>query len=791
MAYPALLSEVRLGPAVLRNRVVSTAHQTGLVHDHLPTDDLVAYHEARARGGVGAVFIEATATHETGLLTAHTIGGYLPGDRRRLRAPRRGRARPRRAAVRAAPPRRARADRRPAAAARDRPVGRPDAALPRRAARADAGGDRRPRRRLRHVRPAGARGRRRRHRGLDGARLPRGPVLRRRRRTRATTPTTATSRPACGSPARCSRRCATRRATEIAVGVRLAADEITPDGFGPEACAEIAAALCAGSEIDFVSAALGTRRRIAARRTSCRRRPSRARRSPGRWRRCARRSPASRSSARRAMADLDAAERLVGCGAVDLVGMTRAMIADPDLLAKAAAGRDDEVIPCIGCNQGCIGHYHAGLPIACIVNPRTGRERTLPRPAPAALRGRRVLVAGGGPAGVAAALEAAARRARGRARGAQRASSAASSASPAARPRTARRGSATSAGSPTGSMPTASTCAWRPRSRPATPRTYDAVVARDRRRAVPPAAARRDAVRGRRRARRDPRPRRDRRARSSSPTGAAAGPASTPPRRSPRPGSTVTYACAGAAIGEGVHQYQRNLYLARLDRAAVAPPSTTRRSWRSAVRPCCATSSRAATEPLPDGLGTLVLAQGRVPDDGAVARRSGGGRAVRARRRRPRARAAPRRRCWRGRSPRARRWRLRRLGRRRRAGRSCTAMKSLRRISSAESTPPDERDDRGHDEQVVQRARVRLQVGVLRRRRRARDARDAGREHLRRARARAGPVALFSSSCWNSAPRPAMPGRDADLAEGRVDARRHPGARRRHDARRRSTRAAG
>ena len=79
MAYPALLSEVRLGPAVLRNRVVSTAHQTGLVHDHLPTDDLVAYHEARARGGVGAVFVEATAIHESGLLTAHTIGGYLPG----------------------------------------------------------------------------------------------------------------------------------------------------------------------------------------------------------------------------------------------------------------------------------------------------------------------------------------------------------------------------------------------------------------------------------------------------------------------------------------------------------------------------------------------------------------------------------------------------------------------------------------------------------------------------------------------------------------------------------------
>src|SRR5215210_2686056 len=78
MAYEALLSEVRLGPATLRNRVASTAHQTSLVHDHLPTDDLVAYHEARARGGVGAVFLEATAVHPTGLLTAHTIGGYRP-----------------------------------------------------------------------------------------------------------------------------------------------------------------------------------------------------------------------------------------------------------------------------------------------------------------------------------------------------------------------------------------------------------------------------------------------------------------------------------------------------------------------------------------------------------------------------------------------------------------------------------------------------------------------------------------------------------------------------------------
>ena len=86
--------------------------------------------------------------------------------------------------------------------------------------------------------------------------------------------------------------------------------------------------------------------------------------------------------------------------------MTRALIADPDLVAKAAAGHPEDVVACIGCNQGCIGHYHAGVPIGCVVNPRTGRERTLPdRAGPH--RRLRVLVVGAGPAGVAAAVEAA------------------------------------------------------------------------------------------------------------------------------------------------------------------------------------------------------------------------------------------------------------------------------------------------------------------------------------------------------------------------------------------------
>ncbi|MEO8290102.1 MAG: oxidoreductase, partial [Gaiellaceae bacterium] len=72
-----LLSPLELGPVELRNRIVSTAHQTTHVHDHLPTEDFVAYHEARARGGAGLIVLEATAVHESGRLTPHTLAGYL------------------------------------------------------------------------------------------------------------------------------------------------------------------------------------------------------------------------------------------------------------------------------------------------------------------------------------------------------------------------------------------------------------------------------------------------------------------------------------------------------------------------------------------------------------------------------------------------------------------------------------------------------------------------------------------------------------------------------------------
>lgn len=96
------------------------------------------------------------------------------------------------------------------------------------------------------------------------------------------------------------------------------------------------------------------------------------------------------------------AEQVLASGQADMCGMTRAMICDPDMPAKAEAGRLDDIRACIACNQACIGHFHKGYPISCIQHPETGRELTLGIKTPAAVR-KRIVVVGGGPAGMKAA----------------------------------------------------------------------------------------------------------------------------------------------------------------------------------------------------------------------------------------------------------------------------------------------------------------------------------------------------------------------------------------------------
>jgi 2,4-dienoyl-CoA reductase-like NADH-dependent reductase (Old Yellow Enzyme family) len=99
---------------------------------------------------------------------------------------------------------------------------------------------------------------------------------------------------------------------------------------------------------------------------------------------------------------LEEAEQLLRSGQAELVSMVRALVADPDLVRKSRAGAAGQVRPCIGCNQGCIGGLFRVGRMSCLVNAEAGFEAVLGDVPPAAVA-RRVLVIGGGPAGLEAA----------------------------------------------------------------------------------------------------------------------------------------------------------------------------------------------------------------------------------------------------------------------------------------------------------------------------------------------------------------------------------------------------
>ncbi len=102
------------------------------------------------------------------------------------------------------------------------------------------------------------------------------------------------------------------------------------------------------------------------------------------------------------------AESILQRGSADYIIMTRALMADPELPNKTAEGRLDDIRPCIACMQGCTDRTWAQLDLTCLVNPAAGRERTWAELKPAAIK-KRVLVVGGGPAGMEAARVAALR----------------------------------------------------------------------------------------------------------------------------------------------------------------------------------------------------------------------------------------------------------------------------------------------------------------------------------------------------------------------------------------------
>src|SRR5690606_37602346 len=102
------------------------------------------------------------------------------------------------------------------------------------------------------------------------------------------------------------------------------------------------------------------------------------------------------------IADVATARHAVATGKLDMVGMTRAHIAEPHIARKVAEGREHEIRPCVGATY-CLDRIYEGGEALCIHNPATGREATMPHVISRAAARRRVVVVGAGPAGLEAA----------------------------------------------------------------------------------------------------------------------------------------------------------------------------------------------------------------------------------------------------------------------------------------------------------------------------------------------------------------------------------------------------
>ncbi|MDA5092640.1 FAD-dependent oxidoreductase [Aliiroseovarius sp. KMU-50] len=98
----------------------------------------------------------------------------------------------------------------------------------------------------------------------------------------------------------------------------------------------------------------------------------------------------------------DTAEDVLAGGAADMISMARPFLADPDFVAKAAAGEADRIAPCIGCNQACLDHTFGGKISTCLVNPRACYETELSYEMTDTPKS--IAIVGAGPAGLSTAL---------------------------------------------------------------------------------------------------------------------------------------------------------------------------------------------------------------------------------------------------------------------------------------------------------------------------------------------------------------------------------------------------
>jgi 2,4-dienoyl-CoA reductase-like NADH-dependent reductase (Old Yellow Enzyme family) len=406
MRFPNLFSPYSLKGLELRNRIFTTGHDTYLPERCLPSDALIAYQRARARGGLGLIIVQVVGVHETARYTDALLMGTdddcIPHFRRLVQAIHDEGAR---CLVQLFHPGR-------------EVLGRPEGV-----AQAAFAPSISPSERFRTVPAAmsadligeivegfGETARRMAEAGADGVEivgshgyLPAqfmNPRVNRREdryggshenRLRFTRETIAGIR---------------RRVPDsFIVGLRFSADEMDEGGLDEEA--SLAAVRALAPDLDYLNVITGA---SFGAKGATHIVPSMFTR-PGYLAPFARQVKQATGRPVLVAGRINQpheAERIIADGAADLCGMTRALIADPEMPNKAREGRTDDIRACIGCNQACIGHFQLGLSISCIQHPETGRELVYGVRRKADAR-KRVMVVGGGPGGMKAAAVAAER----------------------------------------------------------------------------------------------------------------------------------------------------------------------------------------------------------------------------------------------------------------------------------------------------------------------------------------------------------------------------------------------
>lgn len=404
--FDRLFSPLRVGPCTLKNRIFSTGHMAVMLDNNMPSAAMVAYHAAKAKGGAALTIIEAARVHPSGNSGRPAIRAYDPACINGYAA-----------LAQACQPYGCRvfaqlshpgremtlaADGSHAVAYAPSPVPNerfhvmPRALTPSLIDDIITGFETS----AAHMAAA----------GLDGVELvaSHGYLLGQFLNPRVNLRTDAYG----GSHENRLRFvreaiAAARRGAgdDLVVGIRLSGDEKDHEGLEIPDMIEIARALGTEPALDYLNVTAGTSASLAG---STHIVPS-MRIEAG--------YTAPLAAAIRGVVNKpvfvagrinqpQTAEQVLREGCADMCGMTRALISDPLMPFKAAAGQIDDIRACVACNQACIGHMLNAQPISCIQHPETGRELDY-GDLPAAPEPRRIMIVGGGPAGLKAASVAA------------------------------------------------------------------------------------------------------------------------------------------------------------------------------------------------------------------------------------------------------------------------------------------------------------------------------------------------------------------------------------------------